>query len=183
VLDELMSSVGRDFELKCLGEAKPYLGIDLYRYKDGNFLIFKPTDIETIIDVARLSNAKISKFPLDTRYHKLDGKELGSNKEYQKLIGMLLYLSTNSRPDIAASVSILSQRVQNPQDIDLSKVKRVIRCLKGTHELKLHLSSSNRPSKLYAFSDSDKAESRQDRKSHSGLYCFVNGGATMWSCR
>jgi hypothetical protein len=95
----------------------------------------------------------------------------------------LLYLSTNSRPDIAASVSILSQRVQNPRDVDLNEVKRVIRYLKGTQELKLHLSSSNMSSELHAFSDSDWAESREDRKSHSGLYCFVNGGAIMWSCR
>jgi Reverse transcriptase (RNA-dependent DNA polymerase) len=114
VLDELMSSVERDFELKCLGEAKTYLGIDLNRDKDGNFLISQPAYIKTIIDVARLSNAKMSKFPLDTGYHKLDGKELESNEEYRKLIGMLLCLSTNSRPEIAASVSILSQRVQNP---------------------------------------------------------------------
>jgi hypothetical protein len=98
---------------------------------------------------------------------------------------MLLYLSTNSRPDIAASVSILSQKVQNPRNVDLNEAKRVVRYLKETKNLKLCLSSGGERLKenLFAYSDANWAEDRTDRKSNSGYYCTLNGGAIAWSCK
>jgi Reverse transcriptase (RNA-dependent DNA polymerase) len=183
LLDELMTKVGKDFELKCLGEAKCYLGIDLHRDNDGNFLISQPAYIQKIIDNAGMTYAKPSKFPLDTGYYKFDGKELATNEEFRMIIGSLLYLSTNTRPDIAASVSILSKRIKDPQDTDLNEAKRIIRYLKGTKDLKLRLSSSDGNSKMFVFSDSDWGEDRRDGKSNSGMYCSINGGAIMWSCR
>jgi Reverse transcriptase (RNA-dependent DNA polymerase) len=41
-LDKQMSKVGKDFELKCLREAKHHLGIDLERDADGHFCISQP---------------------------------------------------------------------------------------------------------------------------------------------
>lgn len=183
MLNELMTNVGRDFELKDMGEAKSYLGIDIKKDESGNFKISQPAYIAKIIEAAKLTDAKDSKFPLDVGYHKLQGKELLSNEVYRKLIGMLLYLSTNSRPDIAASVAILSQKVKNPRDTDMNEVKRVIRYLKGTRDAELSLSSSDGDRKLLAYSDSDWAEDRVNRKSHSGFYCSLSGGTIAWSCR
>lgn len=106
-----------------------------------------------------------------------------SNEEYRKLIGMLLYLTTNTRPDIAASVSILSQKVTKPRDIDWNEIKRIIRYIKGKRsDLKLYLSSEKCSENVFAFSDANWAEDREDRKSNSGYYCSVNGGAISWSC-
>jgi hypothetical protein len=183
VLDDVMVQVGHDFELKCLGEARSYLGIDLERDRDGNFRISQPAYIQKIIECSGQTDAKTSKFPIDTGYYKLEGNELPTNDEYRRLIGMLLFLATNSRPDIAASISILSQRVTKPRDCDLNEVKRVIRYLKATKDEKLHLSVSNPKEKMFAYSDADWAEDRDGRKSHSGLFCSVNEGAIMWSCR
>lgn len=183
LLNNLMRKIGRDFELKDLGVVKQYLGIETKRDADGNFSISQSRYIEKIIETAGLKEAKVSKFPLDTGYHKLEGKLLQSNDEYRKLIGMLLYLSTNSRPDIAASVSILSQRVTNPRDTDLTEVRRVIKYLKGTKDFDLKLSSNHCNDELFAYSDADWAENREDRKSNSGYFISVNGGAIAWSCR
>jgi hypothetical protein len=62
---------------------------------------------------------------------------LKDSKIYQKIIGQLLYISTNTRPDIAASVLILSQRSKNPRELDLTELKRLVRYLKGTRDYKL----------------------------------------------
>lgn len=62
------------------------------------------------------------------------------NEKYRRLIGMLLFLSTNTRPDIDASIAILSQRVSTSQNTDMNEVKRVISYLQGTKELKMQLS-------------------------------------------
>lgn len=179
----LMMRIGKDFELKDLGEAKHYLGIDINQNANGEFEISQTSYIDKIVDAADLGDAKISKFPMDSGYFKLDGKLLDSNDEYRKLIGMLLYLTTNTRPDIAACVSILSQKVSCPRDVDLNEVKRTIRYLKATKNLKLRLSSKDCGEKLFAYSDANWAEDRHDRKSNSGYYCSFNGGAIAWCCR
>lgn len=177
-----MKNVGKGFEIKDLGEVKHYLGISIER-KDGNFLISQQKYIDEIVMEAGLTDAKTSKFPLDTGYYKQEGKLLPSNEEYRKLIGMLLYLTTHTRPDIAACVSILSKRVEQPRINDLNEVKRVVRYLKGTRNLKLKLNDVDKGGELHAHSDSDWAEDRSDRKSNSGYHCAINGGTISWSSR
>lgn len=185
LMSKLMSNIGRKFEMKDLGNAKHFLEIDIKQDRDGNFMINQSRYIDKIISETGLVEAKISNHPLDTGYWKLNTDEqlLESNDDYRKIIGMLLYLTTHTRPDIAAAVSILSQRVQNPRVVDLNEAKRIVRYLKGTKDLNLMLSTSNCSEKLYAYSDANWAEDKTDRKSNSGYYCSVNGGAISWSCR
>jgi transposase InsO family protein/predicted aspartyl protease len=182
-LSRLMNDVGKDFELKCIGEAKEYLGIKLERDEVGNFRISQPQFIQSIIDEAGMIDARESKYPVDIGYYSLDGDELKSNEEFRKLIGMLLYLAVNTRPDIAAAVTILSQKVIKPRNVDLTEARRIVRYLKGTIDSKLQLSTSKMAGKLEAYSDSDWANDRSDRKSNTGWLVTMNGGAISWSCR
>jgi len=96
---------------------------------------------------------------------------------------MLLYVSTNSRPDISSSVSILSQKVCNPTKTDLNEVKRIIRYLAKTKDSKLRLSNQKSDKTLEFYSDANWAEDRIDRKSNSGYIGFVLGGTVSWACR
>jgi hypothetical protein len=177
---DLMEKVAEEFELKDLGCVKHYLGIDVERNNEGEFLISQGDFIDKVVKEADLEDAKTSKFPMDTGYFSLEGKFLDSNDHYRKLIGMLLYLSTNTRPDIAASVSILSRMVGKPRDIDMNELKRVIKYLKGTRNHKLKLNSKEGKEYLEVYSDANWAEDRVDRKSNSGYVCIANGGTVSW---
>lgn len=179
----VMKSIGQNFEMTDLGNARHYLGIDITEDADGNFQISQEGYIDKIVEEAGQEQAKISKCPMDSGYYKQKGTPLPSNCEYRKLIGMLLYLSTNSRPDIATSISILSQSVEGPYDNDLNEVRRVIRYLKGTKELKLKLSDKNKDQGVFGYSDANWAEDMRDRKSNSGYCIFVNGGLVSWCCK
>lgn len=108
---------------------------------------------------------------------------LRDNNDYRKLIGMILYLATNSRPDISASVSILSQKVTCPTLTDMNELKRTIRYLKGTRSHQLMLSNALCEQSLQCFTDANFAEDQITRKSNSGFVCFLNGGAVSWCCR
>ncbi|KAG5666119.1 putative transposon Ty5-1 protein, partial [Polypedilum vanderplanki] len=132
--------------------------------------------IDKIVSEAGLVDAKTSKYPLDPGYYKLQNSEpLPDNQEYRKLIGMLLNVTVHSRPDIASSVSILSQKVSNPEIKDLVEVKRVIKYLAATKDLSLRLSDKNSDQDLLFYSDANWAEDRTDRKSNSGYIGFVYG--------
>ena len=55
-----------------------------------------------------------------------------SSYPYCKLIGMLLYLSVRTRPDIAYAVNYLSRFVTCYNETHWKTLKRVVRYLQGT---------------------------------------------------
>lgn len=184
LITSVASKISHKFELKNLGQAIHYLGIDITRDSSGNFFLSQSRYIDKIVSSASLKDAKLSKYPVDTGYFKLsDNNFLETNHEYRRLIGMLLYLTTHSHPDVAASVSILSQKVSKPRIVDLNEVKRLIRYLKTTAHVKLKLSNKSHEQNLYAFSDANWAECLHTRKSNSGYACFINGVMVSWCCR
>lgn len=182
---QVASVIGKHFEIKDLGEAKHYLAIDISKDKNNDIYISQHKYIEKIIVAAKLQDSKISNHPLDVGYLKTIDKtdQLPINNDYRVLIGMLNYLSTHSRPDISASVNFLAQRVSSPSQLDLTEVKRVVKYLKATKDLKLRLSDKSKPKQLVVYSDANHAECIRNRKSNSGYVSIFNGGTISWSCR
>lgn len=130
-----------------------------------------------------LQNAKDANIPLSPTYHKQPvGENLPNNERYRAAIGCLLYISTNTRPDISAAVSILSQKVSNPSQTDWIEVKKLIRYLKSTSTLQLQLGADLTDTQLTGYADANWAEDRQTRKSNSG-YVFLLNGVISWSCK
>lgn len=100
---------------------------------------------------------------------------------FQSGVGSLLYLATNSRPDLAYAVNALAQKMRAPTVGDWKRFKRVLRFLKFSKEWKLVYARSN-SLKILGYSDADFAND-SDRKSISG-YCFlVNGAVISWKAK
>lgn len=89
-----------------------------------------------------LQNCKSSKYPIDPGYHKYSDhniEDYEDNGKYRSLIGSLLYLANNTRPDVAAAVGILAQRVSCPRRKDWIEAQRVLRYINGTKHIQLRL--------------------------------------------
>ena len=54
--------------------------------------------------------------------------------ELRAVVGMLLYLASNTRPDIAFSVNQCARFSHRPKKYHEDAVKRIIRYLKGTQD-------------------------------------------------
>ena len=175
--------LGSHFDINNLGKIKKYLGIEVYKDKDFSYYIRQKHYIQNLLNEFQMDDAKPSKYPLDPGYGKTESKPLDNNKEYQKLIGSLLFLSVNSRPDIATSVSILARKVSLPTIIDWNELKRVLKYLKGTIEYYLRLSSSDKTCDLIGYADANWAEDKIDRKSNSGYIFQLNKSTISWSCK
>ncbi|KMQ89570.1 retrovirus-related gag-pol polyprotein [Lasius niger] len=183
---EIKNQIAEKFDIQDLGNIKYYLGIEVIKDDNGTYYLCQSNYIKRIINEFDMIDAKISNVPMETGYIRTrrDTDELLlTNNRYRKLIGCLLYISISTRPDIATSVSILSQRVSNPSQADWNESKRVLRYLKGTMMKKLALSKTNNEEFLHGYADADYAECRIDRKSNSGYVFFVNGGLVSWSCK
>lgn len=184
-INNIANFLNKNFQLTDLGIIKKYLGIEVRRNEKGIFCIKQTDYIKTILKRFGLEDAKVSYIPLDTGYYKnRENQPLMQNSEkYQQLIGALLYLSINTRPDISASVAILSQRNKEPTDTDWLELKRVCRYLKGTINHELTLGHQAKENALIGYADADWAENRADRKSTSGYLFMFTGAAISWGCR
>ncbi|XP_039969740.1 secreted RxLR effector protein 161-like [Bactrocera tryoni] len=86
-------------------------------------------------------------------------------KAYQSLIGGLMYLAIISRPDIPHVVSKLSQYNSHPHKEHMQAAKYVLRYLKK------------------APNDADWGSDSIDRKSYTGYFVTMAGGAIAWESR
>lgn len=102
-----------------------------------------------------------------------------SSFPYREAIGSLVYLATQTRPDIAHAVSVLSRYSNNPSQAHINAVKRIFRYLAGTPNRGVTLGNNLN---LVAFSDSDWAGDIDSRRSTTG-YIISYGGPVAWFSR
>ncbi|KAH7510943.1 hypothetical protein FEM48_ZijujUnG0062300 [Ziziphus jujuba var. spinosa] len=120
------------FKMKDLGALKYFLGIEVARSSAGLFLCQRKYTLD-IVSKARLLGAKPWGFPIEQN-HRLglaNGELLSNPESYRRLVGRLIYLAVTP-PDLAYSVHILSQFMQEPRIEHWEAALRVIRYLKGT---------------------------------------------------
>lgn len=186
-MSKVKKMLSSKFKVQDLGEVKQYLSIEVTRDENGVYSLNQSNYIKKIVNEFGLGDAKASNIPIQVGYGKSkkgDDGLLLSNVQYQKLLGSLLYVSVNTRPDVAASISILAQKVSKPTQEDWNELKRVAKYLKGTADMKLVLANHNfNGDILYGYSDANWADDKNDRKSQSGHVFMVNGAAVCWSSR
>ena len=65
----------------------------------------------------------------------LDGEPMNHNEfNYRSVVGMLLYLSGNTRPDITFAVSQVARFTHNPKKSHATAIKMIVRYLAVTIE-------------------------------------------------
>ena len=101
-------------------------------------------------------------------------------REYQQLIGSLLFIGLATRPDILHSVNKLSQFNMNPHLEHMAAAKQILRYLKHTIHFTLNYNRPNDP--LLGYSDADWA-TNYDRKSYTGYVFELCGGAITWATK
>lgn len=102
---------------------------------------------------------------------------------YRALVGSLIYAAVTTRPDIAHTVSTLSQFNQNPGMTHWTAAKRVLRYLKGTRGHQLTL-GGDQPIQLEAYTDSNYAGDLDKRRSTSEYTMSLGGlGIISWSTK
>lgn len=183
-IGEIAKSLKNRFPITDLGALHHYLGVQVER-NEGIYYIHQSNYIEKVASSVGLDNARSSKIPLDPGYMKArrDHEPMEKMEQYQQLIGALLYIATISRPDISASVTILSQFNKNPTQSDWTEAKRIVRYLMGTKDLKLKLGGEFNNESIEGYADADWAGYSVERKSHSGYVYLLYGGCISWTCR
>jgi hypothetical protein len=138
-----------------------------------------------VIDRLGLTNAKVVKTPLPEGYKPLANTGTATaqfRQEYQRAIGSLLYLMIGTRPDICYAVTKMAQFSSNPSQDHMDRVKHIGRYLVGTKDYTLTYNGAGRAGLIH-YTDSDWGSDPIKRRSTTGFFGTLAGGAIHWTSR
>ncbi|KAE8661030.1 Importin subunit beta-1 [Hibiscus syriacus] len=176
---KLKDFLNTEFELKDLGNLKYFLGMEVARTRTSISISQRKYVLDLLAETGMLGckHAETSMEFNSKLGNDDDGEEVDRGR-YQRLVGKLIYLS-HTRPDIAFSVSVISQYMHAPKEKHLEAVYRMLRYLKGTNGNGLHF-KKNTSRDIELYTDADWAGSVSDTRSTSGYCSYVWGNLVTW---
>ncbi len=117
-------------------DAYAFLGVDVKPNGKGGYLMTQAGLIKKVLKTTKLEgcNRKATPAnvaPLGTNE---DGKPYQEEWNYASVVGMLLYLSSNSRPDIQFAVHQCARFTHNPKQSHADAIKWICRYLQATQD-------------------------------------------------
>ncbi|RVW60166.1 Retrovirus-related Pol polyprotein from transposon RE2 [Vitis vinifera] len=106
-------------------------------------------------------------------------KDLGKIPE---TCGRLMYLA-HTRPDLAYSLSVVSQYMHNPGEQHMNAVMRILRYLKNAPGKGILFAKNVDHQSIEVYTDVDWAGAVDDRRSTSGYFTFVGGNLVTWKSK
>ena len=183
-LAEVKRRLTEKFEMKDLGVARKFLGMEIEYGDDGSIKLHQDQYIQGLLKRHGMQDCNPVITPLDTSIKLVkttDAEATADPKEYQSIVGGLMFAAIVTRPDIMCAVGQLSQFNSDPSSKHLLAAKRVLRYLKGTS--KLGITYSPPATRLVGYSDADWAGDINTRRSTTGYVVMLNHGAIAWRSR
>jgi hypothetical protein len=178
-IKRLMAQV---FEMKDLGSLHYCLGLEVFRDTGQTFLT-QGKYARNLLEKFGMDQCRSAATPLqqNLKLSSDDGTKEVDATMYRQLVGSLIYLTT-TRPDLAYSVSVLSQFMSKPLESHWVAAKSVLRYLCGTVNYGI-LYTDVSDVTLAGFSDSDWAGNLDDRRSITGYAFNIGSGVIAWSSK
>lgn len=171
-----------EFQMKDLGQAHHILGMRVARTDDGSYTLDQKNYIKKILCKFKMSDCKSANTPMEVGLKLQKEENTTCNLDYRSLIGYLMYLTVCSRPDIAHSVSYLSQFNNCYSEAHWKAAKRVLRYLKGTMDYCLVFSNKG-DMEITAFVDADWGGDQLNRRSFTGYVFNLGNSIVSWESR
>lgn len=182
LLQRIMARLHSEFSMSDLGDLYFFLGISVQRTSDGIFLSQFPYAVD-LLQHAGMTECHPTATPVsaDAKLSAADGAPVADPSTYRSLAGALQYL-TFTRPDLAYAVQQVCLFMHKPRETHLALVKRILRYVKGTMDVGLHLGVSS-PLSLIAYSDADRTGCSDSHRSTSGFCIFLGDSLISWSSK
>ena len=190
-IDEVIDNLrqcGMDLEKE--EDVAGFLGVHINRKDDGTIELTQTGLIARIISALNLEDrhgketpAEFGALPKD-----IGGETRNGTYNYASVIGMLLYLSGHSRPDITFAVSQCARFTHSPTRLHEKALERIGLYLKKTNKSGMVFKPNHDGLKLDCYCDADFAglwgyEDRNDStcvRSRTGFIFFLNECPVLW---
>lgn len=172
-----------EFSLTIEDDIFAFLGVEVVRHKDGDVELRQLGLIDKVLKYCGMSecNKKATPCGLEPLHTDKNGPACQETWSYAAAVGMLMYLSSNSRPDIQFAVHQCARFTHAPRRSHEVAIQRICRYLQGTKDKGMRFTPT-KELKIDCYVDADFAglwnvEDDQDPvcvKSRTG-YCLTLG--------
>jgi hypothetical protein len=182
MLDKLYNQLTENYKeiTRKSGDILTYLGITITTNDDNTITITQPTLVDKIIHTANLTNCKGISTPISTiqSYNDQFDNISVDKTYYLKLVGLINYLASYTRPDLLYSLSRVAQACSAPTQSDLIRVKRIVRYISETREYGITY-DVNIDFFIYCYVDASY-NCYDDGKGHYGYtFCIGKGNGSV----
>lgn len=171
--------------MKNLGEVKEVLGIKVERDRNNRTMMLSQENlINDALKLFGLSVCNSVNTPMEpnTKLEK-SSSDTDENLEtrIRSMIGKIGYIASGTRPDIQFATNYCARFLSSPTPELEKQVKRILRYLSGTKNLKIRYSANaENHAPLSLFVDPDFAGDHIDRKSISGITVDLYENTINW---
>lgn len=174
--------------LSGLGRTSFCIGLQLEHLSDGSIFLHQTSYTQKLLVSFHMSQANPLAAPMIGRSKSQDDpyqpceeeeEEYEDKKRYLTAVGALLYLATNTRPDISFAVSVLARHSQRPAKRHWNGVKHLFKYLRGTEDLGLHFTKSGN-TEIIGYADAGFKSDETNGKSQTGYIFIKNGAPISW---
>lgn len=181
---------GLGFELTQEETFAEFLGIKFKTLNDGSIKCTQKGLIQKTLETAGMTDCNPNSVPAlhATLGADKDGPSMEEHWNYQGICGMLLYLSTNTRPDITFAVSQVCRFGQDSKKSHAAAVKTILRYLQKTRNDGIIVKPSDNQLNLDLYVDADfcglfNREDPRDAnsvRSRTGYIALLCGWPIVW---
>lgn len=166
-----------------MGKVKHFLGLSIEKNeKTGEVFLHQKQYITEILKRFGMLESKPVTTPVDLGMKGAeDTSKKITNVPYQNIIGSLMYLAVNTRPDLAFIVSFLSQYNVEHTEMKWKMLKRVLRYLNSTKNLGIMFKPTGED--VIGFVDADYGNDQEEGKSYTGYVFKYGGGPIAWESK
>ena len=142
-IHKVVDQLGKTMPLTKEENITAFLGIEI-KQEGSKYFLTQPRLIERCIEAVNMVDANSAKTPAQTTPlgQDTEGAIFQESWEYASVVGMLMYLANNTRPDIAYATHQCARFTHKPRASHALAIKRIVRYLIGTKDKGLILEPS-----------------------------------------
>jgi Reverse transcriptase (RNA-dependent DNA polymerase) len=174
---QLKAKLGKEFEVKDLGQLRYFLGIERTRGVEGIVLSQRKYVLDLLTKINMLGcRPAVSSIDVKTKIDTDVGEQI-DRERYQRLVGRLIYLC-HTRPDISFAASVVSRYMHDTRKGHMDAVYHILRYLKSAPGNDL-IFKKNGHINIEGYCDSKWASCQDDR----GQLSLLTEQETVGCCK
>ena len=181
----LQDLLGKIFPLKLLGSPRLWTGIEICRQSHGGYFLSQEKYILRSLQRIGMEDCTPALTPVEGLLSRNDDQPPASadvqNSKYRTCVGILLWISLHTRPDICFAVSQVARFCEKPSTAHWKAVQRIFRYLKGTVNYGLDYKKTEKNFYIAACGDASWATAF-DRQSPGGFATLLGSCLVAWRC-